>query len=85
MKIEKALKPKIIITMHTYGHFKIVFVTVLLFLRYLKTSHFDMVFFNRDFWANGSSVVGVYGAGMGRNNIDESNDLFKYEKIACQG
>jgi hypothetical protein len=23
--------------------------------------------------------------GMGRNNIDESNDLFKYEKIACQG
>jgi hypothetical protein len=22
--------------------------------------------------------------GMGRNNIDESNDLFKYEKIACQ-
>ncbi len=26
-----------------------------------------------------------YRPGMGRNNIDESNDLFKYEKIACQG
>jgi hypothetical protein len=27
----------------------------------------------------------IVGSGMGRNNIDESNDLFKYEKIACQG
>jgi hypothetical protein len=24
-------------------------------------------------------------SGMGKNNIYESNDLFKYEKIACQG
>jgi hypothetical protein len=26
-----------------------------------------------------------FRAGMGRNDIDESNDLFKYEKVACQG
>jgi hypothetical protein len=30
-------------------------------------------------------MLNAFTAGMGRNNIDESNDLFKYEKIACQG
>jgi hypothetical protein len=27
----------------------------------------------------------IFGSGMGKNNIYESNDLFKYEKIAFQG
>jgi hypothetical protein len=31
------------------------------------------------------AVILGFGSGMGKNNIYESNDLFKYEKIACQG
>jgi hypothetical protein len=32
-----------------------------------------------------SITINQFRAGMGKNNIYESNDLFKYEKIACQG
>jgi hypothetical protein len=38
-------------------------------------------------WENLSGFTSMHPycrTGMGRNNIDESNDLFKYEKIACQ-
>jgi hypothetical protein len=51
---------------HIYSSILIIFMTTRTFLRHfwpeiLKKSSFGMIFFKRNFWARGWSVVGIYG------------------------